>query len=440
MSDTQALLPALRHALWPAPDRTLLLRACLGREADAWPAWEAWRAGVASARLNSEGPATLAAGEVSGLGDTTLGRKSLGPVGRRLADRQSGARRLVPMLYRSARRNGFALEPEVLTHLRTATLYEGLRSRTYRRICRPALAALAALALEAVPGDANIPALTLKGAGLAATVYERWSLRHCHDLDLLAAEAAVPQVAAALASAGFAAVSPATVGVSLAFKHASGLPALVHTTLFEIPYYRPPLASVWADGHPAWIAGAPVRVLAPAHALVHVIGHAACSRGRETLQWAADACALIEGAPHLDWVVVESFAREGRMALPLAVMLDYLATELGAAVPDGLVERLTATAGEEPAALDAALAGARAGSRAAARDLLGLTPGWLPRLRLAGRLAYPSPEYRGLSRRLKRTGQLLWRHARRGLSHAARHVRAWLGRADRASASSTRTL
>ncbi len=380
------LLPALRQALLPASQQTLLLRACLLRGEPAREAWEAWSAGVPSIQP-------------------------------RLADRRRGARRLLPMLYRSVKLNGLPVDQEILTYLRTATLYEGLRTRTYRRLCRGALAALNA---------AGVAALTLKGPGLAATAYERWSLRHSHDIDCLVDQSDLPPAVAALASAGFIPTGrrPAVTGAGVVLAHASGMPAHLHVGLFEIPYYRPSLAQIWERSRVIAIAGVPARTLAAPDALVHVVGHAACSRNRETLQWVADASAILERQPDLDWKAVESFALASGLALPLAVMFDYLCTDLGLPVPGWWVERLQAVAARaEPAARDAALAAARVSGRGTLSNLLRATRGWGPRLRLLWWTAFPSPEYVRLSHPVRHSGQLLGYYTGRGLSYLARRLR-----------------
>jgi hypothetical protein len=384
MSDLLRLLPGLRQALVPTPEQTWLLRACLLRGDLAGEAWRAW---------GTAGP-------------------SVKP---RLADLRHGARRLLPLLYHSVRINGLPVGREVLTYLRTATLHEGLRMRSYRRLCRSALTAL---------NDARVSALTLKGPALAATAYERWLLRHSHDLDWLVEQADLPTAVSALASAGFVETGHQPAQGEAVLKHTSGLPARLHTQLFEIPYYAPPLRPVWERSRAITLLNVPARILPAEDALVHVVGHAACTGVRETLQWVADAAAILERQPELDWEAVEAFVLASRLAMPLAVMFDYLWRDLTLPVPEGLVERLRqAAARAEPAARDAALSAARRGSGSDLKRLLAPLPGWGARLRLVWWIAFPSLEYVRLSRPVQHSGQLLGYYTGRGLNFVARRLR-----------------
>src|SRR5581483_4511994 len=68
------------------------------------------------------------------------------------------------------------------------------RSVRVRHLAAQALAALAA---------AGTTAYAARGVALAATVYESWSLRHCHDVDILVPAAEQERAVRALAGAGF---------------------------------------------------------------------------------------------------------------------------------------------------------------------------------------------------------------------------------------------
>ena len=76
--------------------------------------------------------------------------------------REDFIKSLLPLLFGALRRNGVAVDEAFLTVLRTASLREELRAKTYRRICRDVFAAFS---------TAGIPAIVLKGVALADTVY-----------------------------------------------------------------------------------------------------------------------------------------------------------------------------------------------------------------------------------------------------------------------------
>src|SRR5262249_28868740 len=129
------------------------------------------------------------------------------------------------------------------------------------------------------------------------------------------------------------------------------------------------------------IAGVAARVLSPADQLLHVCGHAASCASRDSLRWVCDARLLIEQHPDLDWGVLSDCARRGQLALPLFIILRYLAEELRTSVPPALLERLSGVASRAGTVeREVALQGARAGTRGRLKTLLGMSAGWRSRV------------------------------------------------------------
>lgn len=298
-----------------------------------------------------------------------------------------GLKRWMPLLHDALLRNGLTAAPELATVLRTAAFQEELRSERYQGIVGETLARLQA---------AGVPFLTLKGPALER-LYPHPALRHNHDLELLLREPTdlgrvitlLERVGARPASAPEAAPSGSRV-----LEHAAGLPIRLSTRLFRTPHYQIATESLWTRRSTVALAGAPAQVLAPDDTLLHVLGHAASSASRTSLQWVADAWFLLQRHPELEWSRLESTACEGQLRLVLTATLPYLARELGAAIPESVLTRVTRGAEAIPRVeRDALLSSLRSsGDGEVRRMLVGLSSP-RERLRLLLWLLGPSPAY-----------------------------------------------
>jgi hypothetical protein len=137
---------------------------------------------------------------------------------------------LGPLLLIALLRNGAVIGGALQTGLRMAYVAEEARSTTYRRVCRNVLSALTA---------ASIPAIVLRGAALADSVYDDPVLRHCHDIDLLVSRSDLRRAATLCRSQGFA---PAMNGRGHACEdvrldHTSVRPLQLDSRLYAIPYF-----------------------------------------------------------------------------------------------------------------------------------------------------------------------------------------------------------
>ncbi len=294
---------------------------------------------------------------------------------------------LLPLLFSTLRRNNVKVDNSFLTILRAASLREELRTKTYRHICREVFSALTA---------AGIPIIMLKGATLADTVYGDPALRHSRDIDLLLGEADPSRVLNLLSTVGFTLpkekIMPKWQDIYL--EHGSGLPLALHRHFFHIPLYNGCTADLWARSQMQVIADVPVRTLSPADALLHICGHASYSPSRVSLRWVCDAWLLIDQHPNLDWNVLFDCAVRSHLALPLSVMLGYLAEELQAPIPTIFLSRLQAAATQaDTLEREAALSGARSGARGGFKNLLRRTSDWRMRAFVLRWMLFPSPEY-----------------------------------------------
>jgi hypothetical protein len=359
MSDLLLSKPALAEALsvvLPTPAETLLLRACLYPGDSARRAWDEWQ----DSRNNFR----------NGF----------------LGDNES-VRKLRPLVFNAQNVHGLEIDKESQTYLRSAYLQEDLRSKIVRRICHDIL-----MLLE----KEGIPTIVLKGVALAETAYESPVLRHCHDIDLLIRDQDMSRAMTLLPSIEFKEIdSKAEPGSSdCQLEHESGLPLELHTALFKLPYYNELLGETWERSQNQIIADCPTRILAPADNLLHVCGHAFYESRRGSLRWVSDAWFIIDRHRDLDWDLFLDCANRSHLALPLSVMLAYLAEDLNAPIPSSFLARLFAAASKSSAIeRELALFGAHSRPQGSLVALFRRMRDWRGRAFMIQWLLLPSPAY-----------------------------------------------
>jgi hypothetical protein len=290
--------------LLPRPADTLLLKGCLDREA-GWQALQAWF---------PQQPDPVAA----------LTRPAI--------------RWLLPLVSHACAHHRVSPDSALLTVLKTAALREQLRTRSYRAIRRRLLRSLATAAVHPV---------VIKGAALSELVYPDAALRHAHDVELLIRRAEWDRARAALAAVGFAGAVPGPGASRMELTHVSGLPVVLHSRLFRVPFYNSPGEDVGMRTENAALDGVTVQVLSPAAMLVHACGDALHSVNLGSYRWIVDAWFVLNRRRDLDGDELVRIASARRLALPLALSLRYLRDELGAPVPEKACDRLTALAAED---------------------------------------------------------------------------------------------
>ena len=303
----------------------------------------------------------------------------------RLCHDLAATRTLLPLLTRSVASNRLDTGPRVLTYLRAATLREELRASRFRQI--------AAEAIDALDSD-GVATLVVRGAALAATVYDAWSLRHCHDLDVLVTPEELARAASVLTHVGCAPIGPGPDPLRGAVAgHRSGLRIALHTRPFAVPYYDGPVEWFTARNQRIVIDGVSARAASPEAMLVHVLGHATYSPSRRNLRWVADLWHLLARHRDLDWSAIGANIEAHRLALPVSVLLRHLA-DFGLPVPPDVLmclRKRAALAGR--AAEDVALAGALAATHGDFRRLWRSTVSWRGRMRVVRWAVVPSPAY-----------------------------------------------
>jgi hypothetical protein len=194
-------------------------------------------------------------------------------------------------------------------------------------------------------GDEGIPAMLLKGAALAETVYREPGLRPMADVDILVPEADVRRAHDALLECGYV-LLPAHCEDE--HHHLPGLGTPDGLAAFELHRsLMPPRFPLQLDADRFWRRGRPVdyaasHVLpAPDDLLVHVCVHFAQDRVRESEGALAQLCdiARLVGGAEIDWSQVCLFETPGiRAAVFLALV--SAARLLRADIPDEVISRL----------------------------------------------------------------------------------------------------
>jgi hypothetical protein len=291
---------------------------------------------------------------------------------------------LLPLLAHAARRGDVA-DARLRSQLRAALVSEELRHDAYGRVLHAVLDGLAA---------ARIPAIVLKGAALADTVYPQPGLRHSHDIDLLVAPEDVARAQEIVVPIGprRAVADAATASPSLTLMHPSGLPIQLHTRLFRSAFYQAPLAQIWERSQRAVIANAAARTLSAGDALAQILGQAVSAGSRESLLWVCDAWYLMTRTAALDWGRFVDVVCQSSLALPVAIQLRYLCEALELVVDGAALQEIEdrahrATATEREAAISAV----RVGARGRLRAMWTRASCWATRITLIKWMALPSP-------------------------------------------------
>jgi hypothetical protein len=378
----RALSKALSIVL-PTPDQTDLLRACLHSGTPARKAWQQWQ-------------------------------ERVGGLEKALNDGTPGVKSLLPLLQRSA----VVEDTTSKTLVRTAYLREKLRSTTYSGICARALGALV---------QSSVPILVLKGAAAAETVYDEPGLRHCHDLDLLAAPRDFERVSACLESLGWVLLSKNSTDPadSVRFEHKSGLPLGLHGRLFRLPYYQTPLEEVWSRSERQVIAGVSSRIMSMPDNLMHICGHASCCGNRESLRWVCDAWFILQRHSDLNWTSFVDCAIKSRLGLPLSITLGFLASEMQAPVPEYVLDRLNSAAHDTGSVgKSIAILGAQSTARGSFMNMIRTASSWYERASLTWLFLFPPLEYFRWTYRISSPWLLPFYYVGRPVGYVFRRIRA----------------
>jgi hypothetical protein len=214
-----------------------------------------------------------------------------------------------------------------------SSLREELRYNAYRRILAEVISFYA---------EKGTPAIVLRGAALADTVYELPASRHSGKIQILIGgvepypdEDSLVPPRFRLLQGGFSRGRSVMI-----LKHDSGLPLHLHRRLLPATYYHIPFDRLWGRSRIQQVAGQTARTLASADNLLHVCSDAFFSRSGRSLLWVFDSLFIINRSADIDWDELLETARGSHLGLPLSVMLGYLAEKMNVAIPGPFINGL----------------------------------------------------------------------------------------------------
>ena len=303
-----------------------------------------------------------------------------------LRQKEFGVKGLTPLLYHNLQQNEVAINSSLLTFFRTAQIYEEKRTKVFREICQKVLAELT---------RAKKRFLVVKGSPLADTAFENPSLRHCHDLDIVLEDPEPREILALIASLDFTLLTRniSSEWENLTLVHQDGLLVSLHRKFFGISLYNRGQKEMWARCEGKLVADVPCQVLSPADALLHVCGQAFASGHSILPTWVSDSWAIIVRFPDLNWEQLIACARQSHLALPMFVMLGYLAEKLQAPIPSQVLVDLGKAASKSIIGQEIALSIARKFRNGGLKGLLGKTKNWQSRLPILKWMMLPSLGY-----------------------------------------------
>jgi hypothetical protein len=250
------------------------------------------------------------------------------------------AQRVGPIVYQRLTTAGLSAKPpsDVLQ-----TLQRRYRSNAIRNLwLQEALHA----AVTACRG-AGIEMIVLKGAHLAAHVYDNPALREMGDVDLLVRRAQLDTALGALQAAGFRSSTPMPHDIAERVDHSKHVPRLergkaaleLHWTIFPPSWGETTeIDGVWSRAVPTRIAQVDTRALGLEDSLLYLCGHAAYDHRFEFgLRPLCDLDRLIRREGHgVDWpTVIEragTWGRQRGVYLALRLAADLMRTPVPGAV------------------------------------------------------------------------------------------------------------
>ncbi len=200
-----------------------------------------------------------------------------------------------------------------------------------------------------------IPVILLKGAYLAATVYDDIALRYMVDADLLVPESALGAAIEIVTALGYQPLQPLIpVKSYLAHHHhlprfmkAGSLSVEIHWTITRPDQpYAITVADLWARAQTATVAGTAVGALAPEDLLLHVCLHATYHHLLEQgIRFLCDIDAICSHfGPRLDWELVVARAQQWGWGPGVYLALQLAHDLLAAPAPPAVLTALAPAA------------------------------------------------------------------------------------------------
>lgn len=300
---------------------------------------------------------------------------------------QAERHRLTPLLHHYLLRTGlFASLPDAAQ--------DELRDRIARITARHLSITHALTTILKRCAAAAIPCAPLRGPALATLLDPSLTVRAMDDLDLLVPKRWLGSLASILADLGYRHIEQRP-GFARRFSYATSFVASaptplsvdVHWTLAYPPDHdRIEMEGVWQRAEQWEFDGSPGWAISPPDLLIHLCAHWRHKGGQEPLLWLVELDRFIRHNQTLDWSLMRELARDSgqwpTVRETLVEMQNLCETPLSEFVLD-------------PAALSAQSASpplAEAGPREEWAQLASL-PDLFTKLRYAGSLLWPSPDY-----------------------------------------------
>jgi hypothetical protein len=285
---------------WPTAQQRQLLRAALLGGPDGLRAWEAWRDGV---------------------GD--------------IMELDAGSVRLLPMLYQN-------LKTEGVDHPWMGRLRGTYRKAWYQNRMLLHHAAKVVRALT----EAGLPAMVLKGAALAPSVYGDIALRPMNDVDVLVRTRDLEAALGVFPGLGLHpghSLAPGRLRLThaLGFVDAGGRQIDLHWHVLEDDCRPDADEAFWANAVGAEIDGAETLTLDLTDHLFHTCAHGARWNRVPPYRWVADA-AMIVRTGKVDWNRLVDTAVRHRVVPQIQHPLEYLVESLELEIPGEVLGRLAA--------------------------------------------------------------------------------------------------
>jgi hypothetical protein len=255
-----------------------------------------------------------------------------------------GQQRLLPLLQRNLTR--FGIEDPLID------IFQGIRRYFWvRNLKSMAFAQRLFAALE----QTGVPFIVLKGAALIACYLADRSLRPMDDIDILVPDDRLPDAIAVLTAMNLHPKEIYTRHLMRSdvrcyspgegFIGGSNQNIDLHWKALHLD--RRPEADdrFWQAHRKASLDGTPIRVLDPAHQLIHICAHAAQMGGAAAAeQWPADAILVIRGSTDLCVERLISEADYRGLSAIIAEGLGFLAQEFNVSIPNVAISHLRSAA------------------------------------------------------------------------------------------------
>src|SRR5262245_25036990 len=254
-----------------------------------------------------------------------------------------GEQRLLPLLQSNLTR--FGIEDPLIDKFRGIRRYFWVRNLKAMAFAQRVFASL---------DQAGVPFIVLKGAALIACYLADRSLRPMNDIDILVPENRLADAIAVLTAMNLhpQGISPRYLMRSRFRRYTPGCEFVgpdqnidLHWKALHLDLRPEADDRFWQAHRQTSLDGTPIRVLDPAHQLIHICAHAAqLSANAAADQWPADAILVIRGGKDLCARRLMVEADQRGLSAIMAEALAFLAQEFNVSISNLTISRMRASA------------------------------------------------------------------------------------------------